>query len=114
MAGTAAPGTTVPGAITDPAEPIEVSVGEEFAITVESNPTTGYTWTVTGNPADSIAVPIGTTPASTGPMPGQGGTETFTFKASGPGTTKIVLTYARSFDPTDNPTVQEYTLVVSP
>jgi predicted secreted protein len=47
-------------------------------------------------------------------VPGQGGTETFTFKASGPGTTTIVLTYARSFDPTDNPTVHEYTLVVSP
>lgn len=101
------------GAITDPSQPIEATVGQEFAIVVESNPTTGYEWTVTGNPADSIAVPIGAAPVTKGSMPGQGGIQTFTFKASGAGTTKITLTYARSFDPEDNPTVQEYTLVVT-
>ena len=61
----------------------------------------------------AIAEPVGSTPASGGPRPGQGGTQTFTFKASGAGTTTITLTYARSFAPEDNPTVQEYTLVVS-
>lgn len=108
-----APGTTVPGAITDPSVPIEATVGEEFTITVASNPTTGYTWTVTGEPADSIAVPVGEPTSTAGSMPGEGGTETFTFKASGPGTTTITLTYARSFAPEDDPTVQEYTLVVT-
>ena len=111
--GTSVPGTTVPGAITDPSVPIEATVGEEFTITVASNPTTGYTWTVTGEPADSIAVPVGEPTSTAGSMPGEGGTETFTFKASGPGTTTITLTYARSFAPEDDPTVQEYTLVVT-
>lgn len=107
------PGTTASATVTDPSKPIEATVGEEVTIVVDSNPTTGYEWTVTGEPDAVIAEPVGSTPASGGPRPGQGGTQTFTFKATGAGTTTITLTYARSFAPDDNPTVQEYTLVVS-
>ncbi|MGZ8765201.1 MAG: protease inhibitor I42 family protein [Acidimicrobiia bacterium] len=93
---------------------LSVENGETFVISLESNPSTGFVWTVAQEPdaaivtfedqsyekADSTAL-------------GAPGTERFTFRAVGTGTTLIGLQYARPSGP-DSPdnTNDTYTVTV--
>ncbi|MFH1347753.1 MAG: protease inhibitor I42 family protein [Candidatus Margulisiibacteriota bacterium] len=82
----------------------KVSVGEEFTITLESNPTTGYQWQL-ARPLDDKIVGLGESKyemekqesVETG-MVGVGGHEYWTFKAKGKGTTSIELKYVRPWE----------------
>src|SRR5262245_20690349 len=73
---------------TDDSSPIEVSVGDEFAIRLESNPSTGYSWELQKQLDESIVESVGDSEfEGTTDAPGAGGDEILTYKAVGEGTT---------------------------
>jgi inhibitor of cysteine peptidase len=79
-------------------EAANLQVGQELMITLGSNPSTGYEWTVTSKPDAAILEPIGDamSPADS-PMPGAPGTQMFRYRGASAGNTSIELTYARPF-----------------
>ena len=78
----------------------ETAVGKTFTITLDANPTTGYSWTQNiGSPIVVAYVSDVYTPERRNPqVVGGGGTTTFTFKAVATGTTTITLRYARAWE----------------
>jgi inhibitor of cysteine peptidase len=94
---------------TDDSQPIDVSVGDEFKIRLESNPGTGYSWELQKPLDESIVKAVGNSEFEQGSTdaPGAPGDEVLTYEAVGAGTTKIRLGYERSFEnkpPTDTKT----------
>ncbi len=81
---------------TDPDETIDVGVGDTFTISLDSNPTTGYSWQFAEPVDDSVLESLG---SEYEPDPGaedeagRGGTEHFSFEAVGEGSTTIELEY---------------------
>ena len=80
---------------------IQSKVGEGFTIRLEANETTGYTWRgnesfdhtfleLTGSPYQPVQPQ----------RPGSGGEQRFHFKALKAGSTRITLTYKRSWETT--------------
>jgi predicted secreted protein len=103
---------------------VSLEVGQRLRVTLESNPTTGYSWLFTGRPAPMSSVrPTGMpdpavlqlvrgpifVPAST--LIGAGGTETYDFVATAAGTTSIALEYARPFEAA--PGIDNWTVTVT-
>ncbi|HNE03722.1 MAG TPA: protease inhibitor I42 family protein [Anaerolineales bacterium] len=89
-APTADPASSTMPALTDPSKPITVSAGETFMIVVESNPSTGYHWEIVGDLTNVEFVSreyTGSEPV----IPGSGGVEVWTFKATTAGDTSFVL-----------------------
>jgi predicted secreted protein len=86
-------------AFSDPAAPVAVREGQTFALTLRSNPTTGYIWQLTEPINERIIRLTGNEYRSdkTGLM-GAGGREIWTFKAVGSGETRINLKYARPWE----------------
>lgn len=84
----------------DDGSAITVDAGERIRITLLSNPTTGFSWQLVGEPSPAVLAlthaPI-FVPESE--LLGASGTETFVFTAIGPGTTSVSLEYARPFEP---------------
>jgi inhibitor of cysteine peptidase len=90
----------------DDGKTVQLADGGQLIVALASNPTTGYSWSVSeqsdrqlvlqGEPA---YVPAG----STTPVVGAGGTQVFTFKATGTGTASLSLEYKRPFEPTAAP-----------
>ncbi|MFC1933048.1 protease inhibitor I42 family protein [Chloroflexota bacterium] len=86
------------GIYIDPEKTINSSVGSEFAIALDSNPTTGYDWEVS---YDDNMLTLGDKEYTMEKCPGlvgAGGTQYFTFKALKKGETKITLDYQRSWE----------------
>jgi predicted secreted protein len=73
---------------------ISTAVGQEFAIELESNASTGYTWTYTQT--GSALKLVDETKSAGGTKPGAPGTQRFTFKATVSGASYLDFTYARS------------------
>ena len=77
---------------------IKVGVNESFVISLESNPSTGYTWIDPSydseflNLTDSQYIPPRI------PMCGAPGVQKYTFQALQPGETSIVFKYKRPWD----------------
>jgi len=84
---------------TDSSTPIDVTVGEEFSIALDSNPTTGYSWRLAGKLDEGVVQLVGAKfqPPET-PLKGAGGTRFYTFRAAGPGETTISLEYVRPWE----------------
>jgi inhibitor of cysteine peptidase len=79
---------------------ITASGGEQFIIQLDSNKTTGFQWGIS-TPLDAKVVKkIKSTyiVSSSSSKVGAGGIEQWTFQAVGPGATKIVMAYGRSFE----------------
>jgi inhibitor of cysteine peptidase len=74
---------------------IEIATGDEFDITLDENPTTGFRWRVTadGSPACSLVKDEFNPPAES--RPGQGGSHTWQFRAVRAGQSQIQMSYAR-------------------
>jgi inhibitor of cysteine peptidase len=84
----------------DNGKPVALKVGESLAITLDSNPSTGYSWQVSRLKRAILhqqGEPQYTPPAQ--PMPGAGGQHIFQFVAVGVGRTTLTLVYKRSFEP---------------
>jgi inhibitor of cysteine peptidase len=82
----------------DPNVPIEVKVGESFTISLESNPTTGYSW----EPEFDTSVIEESQPKTftmASEAIGAGGKESFFFNSKKIGFTLIKMKNQRSWEP---------------
>jgi len=96
--------------------PVTLRVGQRLSVVLVGNITTGYDWTVTG-PADPKVLeqngePVYTAVTTETLVVGSGGTSTTGFTAIAPGSTTVVLSYRRSFEP-DQPDADTVTLIVT-
>jgi inhibitor of cysteine peptidase len=95
-------------------QPVSIHVGGKVVVTLDANPSTGFTWDVAeidGN----ILKQVGQTDfnsASTTPLPGGGGTQTLRFQAIAPGTTNLKLIYHRPFEQ-NTPPAQTFSVQVT-
>lgn len=78
---------------------ISASVGENFTVSLESNQSTGYSWSV-GMVSDNSQVVITGMDYDLpeGAITGQGGAEVWHLKAVAPGIVKLLFYYARSWE----------------
>ncbi|KNE68649.1 hypothetical protein AMAG_12816 [Allomyces macrogynus ATCC 38327] len=78
-----------------PQQNINVRVGDRFSINLDENPSTGFTWSFAY--VQQIFEPTGEEirPKAGGRMPAQGGTRTFHFRATAPGTGLINFQQSR-------------------
>jgi inhibitor of cysteine peptidase len=77
---------------------LDVAAGSQFVVALESNPTTGYEWTVAS--IDGAATMVKSQyVAPKGNAMGAAGTQRLTFAAGPAGTSTVHLVYARSFAP---------------
>ena len=84
---------------TSPNQPIEVKVGEQFIITLDSNPTTGYKWEASFDQSLLKLVKSEFKQDASKPgMVGVGGKEQFLFEGLKGTDTKITLTYKRPWE----------------
>jgi predicted secreted protein len=84
---------------TDPSQAIEISVGSQFIIVLESNLTTGYKWEASFDSNLIKLVKSDYKQAESKPdMVGVGGKEYFTFEGLKKGDTKVTLDYQRSWE----------------
>jgi len=84
---------------TDPSQTINATVNGEFAIALDSNPTTGYSWNVSYDASLLSLEKEEYTPDKTEPgLVGAGGTQRYQFKALKAGSTEINLTYLRTWE----------------
>lgn len=91
---------------------IRASVGVEFTIILDSNPTTGYSWDFSSPPDERIIKLIDDTfqPPITR-LKGAGGKQLWTFSPMGEGETTISLKYVRPWEK-DTPPVRTKTFTV--
>ena len=82
---------------TDSGGTVTLAAGDRVRVVLESNASTGYTWTVTDSPNTAILVPLGEPfhVAPTTDVVGAPGYQVFDFLAVSPGTTSVTLSYAR-------------------
>ena len=93
-------------------EVINARAGENFTISLESNPTTGYSWQLKKPLDEKFVQLVGSeyVPSRTD-LVGAGGTEKWTFRAVKKGTTRLSLKYVRPWEK-DKPAVEEKTFLV--
>ena len=92
----------VPLSAEDGGGQVEVAVGQILVLTLESNPTTGYSWQVV-EAEDSVLRQIGEPEFKAAseldpPLVGAGGVEVFRFEAVGAGETRLELVYRRPWE----------------
>jgi len=85
--------------IPSPNGPLEIGKGEPLTITLDTNPTTGFEWQLASPLDDKVMKLIGHDfrHADTARL-GAGGTDVWTFKAIGAGSTTITLEYRRPWE----------------
>ena len=93
-------------------EVINARAGENFIITLESNPTTGYSWQLAKPLDEKIVQLVGSeyVPSKTD-LVGAGGMEKWTFLAVKKGTTRVSLKYVRPWEK-DKPPAEENTFLI--
>ncbi len=96
----------------DAATGITVKAGEDFFIALESNPSTGYGWQQTTTDGKILAYEGNVRQPAAPSMPGAPGQQIFIFHANRSGTTTIVLSYSRAFEP-DAPPAKTLTYTVT-
>lgn len=84
---------------TDDTAVIEVNAGGEFVISLDSNPTTGYSWDFSRPPDPGVVELLDASYLPSGERRvGAGGRQVWTFRATGPGEAVIELAYFRSWE----------------
>jgi len=93
--------------------PFVMKVGDEFVLTLESNPTTGYRWQVADKLDGKIVRLISSEyKAPDTKLVGAGGNEVWTFRAEGRGKTAINLIYVRPWEK-DTPPAKTATVIIA-
>jgi inhibitor of cysteine peptidase len=88
-----------PKEFTSPEQTISVQVGEQFVITLDSNPTTGYNWEANFDQGFLKLVKSEYKPKDKPEaMVGAGGKQQFIFEALKKGDTQVKLTYKRPWE----------------
>jgi inhibitor of cysteine peptidase len=84
--------------------PIEIYVGDEFVITLDSNRTTGYQWKFAG-PLDYGMLEFIRSEyiVHSKTQPGRGGRERWHFRATDTGVTLVILKYVRPWEKDQRP-----------
>jgi len=81
---------------------VKVSVGKTLAVTLDSNPTTGFRWNLRENSNESVLQLVGNefviAETTKPPLPGTGGKEVWIFEAQKEGTIKISMEYIRPWE----------------
>lgn len=121
VVGKAGSAKAAPKKYADPDEAIEVDQGYQFAVVLESNPTTGYSWRL-AEPLDEEVVELVSSEfkktsgsEGEGENVGGGGEETWTFKAVGEGETAIKLEYVRPWEENARPEEEKtFSVTVKP
>jgi inhibitor of cysteine peptidase len=90
---------------------VEVGVGQEIQVQLAGNPTTGYTWSLTGLDENFLQQQGEPDYKRDSDLIGAGGVYTFHFKALQAGQTSLTMAYARSFEP-DIPPIQVFKITV--
>lgn len=94
---------------------ISLKAGESVSISLESNPTTGYSWQVVAideSLLEMVGEPEYQSDRKGGPLiVGAGGTERFTFKALSPGEATLTLGYARPWE-ADVPPIETFSIYI--
>jgi inhibitor of cysteine peptidase len=91
---------------------VELSVGQSLILTLASNATTGYRWTVVKNSDEGVLHESGheyIAPKTN--LVGAGGKEAWTFKAMKKGTSTISMEYSRPWEE-GTPPVETFVLTV--
>jgi predicted secreted protein len=96
----------------DAATGITVKPGEDFFIALVSDASTGYSWQQTTTNGLIIAYEGNVRQPAALTMPGAPGQQIFIFHANRSGSTTIVLTYTRAFEP-DAPPAKTLTYTVT-
>ncbi len=94
----------VPTTASDGGHVLNVGPDQVFAVVLEANPTTGYSWSISTQPDASVAVALDSQmlpPASS--LLGAPGRECFRFQSTGAGQTSMGFAYARPFEPNAPP-----------
>lgn len=85
----------------DPARPVEVEPGAEFALELKSNHSTGYEWVLVDSAALGPLRLVGSrydVPRNLRNRDGAGGTERWTFQAPSAGSGVVSLVYVRPWE----------------
>ncbi|MBA4383116.1 MAG: hypothetical protein C0410_00115 [Anaerolinea sp.] len=104
---TACSGKTIKINADDNGSTIEMKKGETLYLSINGNPTTGYTWEVESVDQNILQSAGEPDYKSDSAMVGSGGTYKFKFTALNPGTTALKLKYWRTFEP-ENPPVETF------
>ncbi|MGD2251566.1 MAG: protease inhibitor I42 family protein [Anaerolineales bacterium] len=84
--------------MTDNRSQVELEVGQVLVISLEGNPTTGYTWEI-GGIEESVLRQVGEAVfEAESDLVGAGGVQTLRFEAVGVGQTSLALVYHRSWE----------------
>ncbi len=82
----------------DAGRPIELRVGQELVLNLESNPSTGYSWSLTDT-RHPVLISLGKpTYKHAASVPGAGGLQSWTFRATEPGVQTLKLEYRRPWE----------------
>ncbi len=93
-------------------ETINVQLGQTFNITLESNPSTGYSWQFAQHPDANIVKLESQKYTPSANVPGAPGKEVWVFKGVGVGSTTMVLQYQRPWE-TNVPPLKKDTIKVT-
>ena len=95
---------------------VSLAVGGELVLALESNPTTGYMWALTG--VDEALLKHIEHDYEPDPQPpqvvGGGGTEVWRFRAAAEGTTTLHMAYRRSWEPEQPDRTFSLTVTITP
>lgn len=93
---------------------VQAKAGKTFAVTLTSNPSTGYSWGLAAEPDKKLVTFVKSNYThGKSNADGAGGTETWTFKAVAKGKTTITLEYLRSWEKKSAIQTQTYDVVIS-
>jgi predicted secreted protein len=96
----------------DSGKQVAVDAGASFTVTLDSNPSTGFAWSISDITAEAVIDDVGSEfkDADNG-MVGAGGQEVWTFDALAEGTSTIEMQYSRSWE-TDVEPAETFTVTV--
>lgn len=95
----------------DDAAEIEMEVEQEVTVSLEANPTTGYTWALDSDVDGSLRLIGEIEFEAQSNLPGAGGVQKLRFKALTPGEGDLTLIYHRPFESDTDP-LQEFSVSV--
>jgi len=83
----------------DSGKQITANAGDSFTITLDSNPSTGFTWSISAITDEAVIYDMGNEfKGADTDMVGAGGQEVWTFKTVDEGTSTIEMQYSRSWE----------------